>query len=74
MVTCAVTHAQSEEENWSFIVTNVGGTGFAIGGTTTAGQQTLSLGPASVNHPAVPCSSNWYLQIEVSFRSRVKIR
>ncbi len=61
------TPAQSVEQNWSFIVTNTGGTGCSIGGTTTAGSSTLALGPGTVYRPPIPWSSGWTLQIWVSY-------
>jgi hypothetical protein len=58
--------AQNEETSWSFIVTNTGGTGCQIGGTTTVGSDAGAFGPGQTGTVTVPWTSGWTLEIEVS--------
>jgi len=69
LIASSETLAQSAEQNWNLLTTNIGGTSFSIGGTSTASQSTLAWGPATVIHPAIPWSSGFYLQIQVAFNS-----
>jgi len=57
----------SNELGWSFTVTNIGGTGFSIGGTATSGQSIFAFGPQTGSQPAVPWSSGWTLEIMVAY-------
>jgi len=68
-ITSADTTAQSDEEVWNLVITNIGGTNFSIGGTSTANESTQAWGPAILNHPAVPWSTGWTLQIWVAFNT-----
>lgn len=54
------------EENWSFTITNTGGTGWSIGGFVTLGSSFFVFGPQNCNPATVPWSSGWTLEIGVA--------
>ncbi len=59
----------NNEQNWTFMVTNIGSTSFSIGGTSAIVSSIFAFGPQSVLHPSVPWSSGWTLQIKVASRN-----
>jgi hypothetical protein len=57
--------------NWSFIVTNAGGTACTVAGTATTGGAgiTFAFGPGQTGTVTVPWSSGWTLEIEADSTS-----
>jgi hypothetical protein len=58
--------ASGEEMAFNFIVTNTGGTGSVVSGTTVSNTSVAAFGPAQTGAVTVHWSSAWTLEIEIS--------